>query len=177
MSTTQNDRLRALLEPVTAEAGLDLEEIRLTQAGSRRQLQVIVDADAGVGLDAVAELSREIARVLDDTDVMGGSPYVLEVGSPGVDRPLAEPRHWRRAEGRLVKARLLAGGEIVARVLSADDEGATVEVRPVKGRGRPVERRLTYTEVAGARVQVEFSRKDKQDIEDASREGDDNGAQ
>ncbi|AXI79665.1 ribosome maturation factor RimP [Peterkaempfera bronchialis] len=171
MSTNQNDRLRALIEPLTAEAGLDLEEVRVTQAGRRRQLQVVVDADGGVELDAVAELSREIGQTLDDADAMGGAPYVLEVGSPGVDRPLTEPRHWRRAEGRLVKAQLAAGGELVARVLEADGEGALVEVQPVKGRGRAVERRLEYTEVAKARVQVEFSRKDEQDI-DASAEGD-----
>ncbi|MFJ6217370.1 ribosome maturation factor RimP [Streptomyces sp. NPDC092296] len=172
MSTNQNDRLRALLEPLTAGAGLDLEEIRVTQAGRRRQLQVVVDADGGVELDVVAELSREIGQALDDADAMGGAPYVLEVGSPGVDRPLTEPRHWRRAEGRLVKAQLVAGGEVVGRILAVDDEGATVEVPPVKGRGKATERRLAYLEIARAQVQVEFSRKDKDD-EDASDEGDD----
>ncbi|MCD0486442.1 ribosome maturation factor RimP [Streptacidiphilus sp. ASG 303] len=166
MSTHQNDRLRALIEPLAAGAGLDLEEVRVTQAGRRRQLQVVVDADGGVGLDTVAELSREIGQALDDADAMGGAPYVLEVGSPGVDRPLTEPRHWRRAAGRLVKAQLAAGGELVARVLEADDEGVLVEVQPVKGRGRPAERRLEYAEVAKARVQVEFGRKDAKD-EDA----------
>jgi ribosome maturation factor RimP len=99
---------------------------------------------------------------------MGGAPYVLEVGSPGVDRPLTQPRHWRRAVGRLVKTRLAAGDEILGRVLEADDEGATLAVQPVKGRGAPTGHRLGYAEVAKAQVQVEFGRKD-----DASDEGDD----
>jgi ribosome maturation factor RimP len=87
-----------------------------------------------------------------------------------VDRPLTEPRHWRRATGRLVKVALTAGGELVARVLEADDEGVSVEVPPVKGRGRATERRLGYAEIAKGRVQVEFSRKD--DHIDASDEVD-----
>ncbi|MGW6914081.1 ribosome maturation factor RimP [Kitasatospora sp. NPDC054939] len=161
MSTTQIDRLRALLEPLAAEAGLDLEDLRVTRAGSRGQVQIDVDADGGVDLDAIAEFSRAVGQVLDDSDVMGTGAYVLEVGSPGVDRPLTAPRHWRRAEGRLVKVHLVEGGELVARVLSADEDGALVEVQPVKGRGRAKERRLEYTEIARARVQVEFSRKDE----------------
>ncbi|MFI6449264.1 ribosome maturation factor RimP [Kitasatospora sp. NPDC050543] len=187
MSTTQIDRLRALLEPLAANAGLDLEDVKVAQAGNRRQVQIDVDADGGVDLDAIAEFSREVGQALDESDVMGSSAYVLEVGSPGVDRPLTEPRHWRRAEGRLVKAQLADGGEIIARVLEADEDGALVEVQPVKGRGRAKERRLEYTEVAKARVQVEFSRKDEKLLdeapdladdadtaaEDASDEGDD----
>jgi ribosome maturation factor RimP len=159
MSTTQNDRLRALLEPLAAKAGLDVEEVRVTQAGSRRQLQVVVDGDEGVSLDTVAELSREFGEALDDTDAMGGAAYVLEVGSPGVDRPLTHPRHWRRAAGRLVKAQLAAGGEVTGRVLAADEEGADLEIPPAKGKGGPAARRLAYAEVAKARVQVEFNRR------------------
>ncbi|MFC9330507.1 ribosome maturation factor RimP [Kitasatospora sp. NPDC057015] len=167
MSTTQIDRLRALLEPLAADAGLDLEEVKVTQAGSRRQVQVDVDADGGVDLDAIAEFSRVVGEALDESDVMGSGAYVLEVGSPGAERTLTEPRHWRRAEGRLVKAQLADGTEIVARVLSPDEDGALVEVQPVKGRGRAKERRLEYSEVAKARVQVEFNRKDEKLLDEA----------
>ncbi|MFD0263930.1 ribosome maturation factor RimP [Kitasatospora indigofera] len=167
MSTTQIDRLRALLEPLAAGAGLDLEEVKVTQAGSRRQVQVDVDADGGVDLDTIAEFSRLVGEALDESDVMGSGAYVLEVGSPGAERTLTEPRHWRRAEGRLVKAQLADGTEIVARVLSADEDGALVEVQPVKGRGKAKERRLEYTEVAKARVQVEFNRKDEKLLDEA----------
>ncbi|MCC9311381.1 ribosome maturation factor RimP [Kitasatospora sp. RB6PN24] len=172
MSTTPTDRLRALLEPLAEQAGLDLEDIKLTQAGSRRQLQIDVDAEGGVDLDAIAEFSREVGQALDAGDLMGNSAYLLEVGSPGVDRPLTAPRHWRRNTGRLVKVQLVEGGELVARILSADEDGALVEVQPVKGRGRPKERRLEFTEVAKARIQVEFNRKeDEQLLSDEETDG------
>jgi ribosome maturation factor RimP len=158
MSTTQTDRLRALLEPLAAKVGVDLEEVKVTTAGRRRQLLVVVDADDGVQLDLVAELSRSVSQALDEADAMGGAPYVLEVTSPGVDRPLTEPRHFRRAAGRLVRAQLAQGGELVARITSVDDEGVEVEVPGVKGR-KPTQRRLAFSEVAKARVEVEFSRK------------------
>lgn len=173
MSTTPTDRLRALLEPLATEFGFDLEDVKVTQAGSRRQVQIDVDADGGVDLDAIAEFSREVGQALDDSDVMGSAPYVLEVGSPGAERPLTQPRHWHRAEGRLVKAHLVDGGEIVARLLEIDEDGVLVEVQPVKGRGKPKERRLAFTEIARARVQVEFNRKDEQLLEDAEDIADD----
>ncbi|MER5867774.1 ribosome maturation factor RimP [Kitasatospora sp. NPDC002040] len=169
MSTTPTDRLRALLEPLAAEAGLDLEEVKVTQAGNRRQVQIDVDADGGVDMDAIAEFSRVVSESLDAAeDVMGTAPYVLEVGSPGAERPLNEPRHWRRAEGRLARIHLVDGGEITARVLESDENGALVEVQPVKGRGKPKERRLEFTEVARARVQVEFNRKEDEGLLDES---------
>jgi ribosome maturation factor RimP len=158
MSTTQSDRLRGLLEPLTAAAGLDLEEIRVTSAGRRRQLLVVVDSDEGVRLDAVAELSRQVSQALDESDAMGGAPYVLEVTSPGVDRPLSEPRHFRRNLGRLVTARLVAGGELTARITGVDDTGLDLEVPGVKGRP-PKPARLAFEEITVARVEVEFNRK------------------
>ncbi|KDN82938.1 ribosome maturation factor RimP [Kitasatospora cheerisanensis] len=168
MSTTPTDRLRTLLEPLAAEAGLDLEEVKVTQAGSRRQVQIDVDADGGVDLDAIAEFSRLVGQALDDSDLMGDAPYLLEVGSPGAERPLNEPRHWRRATGRLAAIKLVDGAELTARVLESDEDGALVEVQPVKGRGRPKERRLEFAEIARARVQVEFNRKDEELLDAAA---------
>jgi ribosome maturation factor RimP len=168
MSTTPTDRLRALLEPLAADAGLDLEEVKVTQAGSRRQVQIDVDADGGVDLDAIAEFSRLVGQALDESDVMGDAPYLLEVGSPGAERPLTEPRHWRRATGRLAAIKLVDGAELTARVLESDEDGALVEVQPVKGRGRPKERRLEFAEIARARVQVEFNRKDEELLDAAA---------
>ena len=68
---------------------------------------------AGVTLDDIAEVSRAVSDVLDaNDDGMGRTPYVLEVTSPGVDRPLTEHRHWRRNVGRLVKVTLVEGGTV-----------------------------------------------------------------
>jgi len=100
--------LARVLEPVVRAAGMDLESVRVSPAGRRRLLKLVVDADGGAALDQIAEVSREASVRLDASGVMGEVPYTLEVSSPGVDRPLTEPRHWRRAQGRLVSAPLAA---------------------------------------------------------------------
>lgn len=170
MSTTLNDRLHVLLEPLAATAGVDLEEVTLSKVGGRRVLDVTLDADGGVDLDTVAELSRAFGEALDGpegTAVLGDGEYRLEVGSPGVDRLLTLPRHWHRARTRLVKAQLGAGGEVTGRVLESDEDGVLLEIPPVKGRGKATERRLAYAEMAKARVQVEFNRKGLDDADEA----------
>ena len=138
------DRLSAL--------GLDLEAVELTPAGKRRVLRVAVDQDGGVSLDDIADATRAVSGVLDDTDLMGETAYTLEVTSRGVDRPLTEPRHWRRNRDRLVKVSLLDGTQLTGRVTESDDTGVTLDVA-----GSP--RRLGYDEVGKALVQIEFNRK------------------
>jgi ribosome maturation factor RimP len=164
MSTPQSDRLRELLEPLVGAKELDLEEIEVSRAGRRRVLRVIVDSEDGVELDACAELSRDISQTLDETDAMGEDEYVLEVSSPGADRPLTEHRHYVRNTGRLARLTLGEGGEIVARIVGVDDEGLDLEVPGVKGR-KPTSRRVTFGEIAKARVEIEFNRKDKKEEE------------
>ena len=153
--TSGSDRaeLLALLSPVARAHGLDLEDVTITPAGRRRLLRVVVDRDGGVDLDLVAEVSTDVSRALDGSEVMGGQSYVLEVTSPGVDRPLTEPRHWRRNAGRLVAATLADGGTLTGRVTAADDSGVTLDV---DGATRP----LAWRDVVTGRVQIEFNRKD-----------------
>jgi ribosome maturation factor RimP len=158
-----DERVRSVVGPVVQSVGLDLEGVQISAAGRRRVLRVVVDADSGVPLDTVAEVSRLVSDALDSSDAMGGQPYVLEVSSPGVDRPLTAPRHWRRAVGHLVRADLVGGGELLGRVSGADDEAATLQVDD-----QP--RRLHYTDVVRATVQIEFSRpgqpEDTDDLDD-----------
>jgi ribosome maturation factor RimP len=122
MASLSQPRLRELIEPVVLEAGYDLEAIEVSQAGRRSVVRVIVDSDDGVDLDDVAEVSKAVSAVLDDADPSGEQPYVLEVTSPGVDRPLTEPRHWRRNVGRKVTA-----GEITGRIREVTDDGVVIE--------------------------------------------------
>jgi ribosome maturation factor RimP len=143
-------RLAGLIEPVVAAAGMDLESVRMTVAGRRRLLRVIVDSDHGVSLDDAADVSREVSALLDAADVLGEVPYTLEVSSPGVDRPLTEPRHWRRARGRLVKVKV-AGTAAQGRVLAADTDGVTLDL--AEG-----EQRFGYGELGAGAIQVEFGR-------------------
>ncbi|NEE00028.1 ribosome maturation factor RimP [Phytoactinopolyspora halotolerans] len=160
MSPADRGLLQRIVEPVVEREGLDLEELRVSQAGRRSRLQIVVDADGGVDLDRCAEASRQISEALDESDVMGDAPYTLEVSSPGVSRPLTLPRHWSRAEGRLVKVTLTEGGSVTGRVA---DAGETSVVLDVDGAARDI----AYGQVAKARVQVEFNRGDDADADDA----------
>ncbi|MGW1728585.1 ribosome maturation factor RimP [Streptomyces sp. NPDC002306] len=169
MSTTQSERLRELLEPLITSQGLDLEEIAVDSVGRKRVLSVVVDSDTGADLDQIADVSRALSAKLDETDAMGEGEYTLEVGTPGAERALTEYRHYVRALDRLVRFQLTGGDELTARILEVDDAGLDVEVPGVKGR-KATSRRLAFDDVAKARVQVEFSRKDSKDMKDMKEE-------
>lgn len=149
--SVNDKRLAGLLDPVIAATGLDLESVRMTVAGKRRLLRVVVDSDHGVTLDDAADVSREISAVLDATNVLGDVPYTLEVSSPGVDRPLTQPRHWRRARGRLVKVKATGEGSVEGRVLAADEDGVTLDVAGS-------ERRFGHGALGPGAVQIEFGK-------------------
>lgn len=160
-------RLTGWVEPAVAAAGYDLEELVVRPAGQRSVVRVVVDRDSGVSLDDVAELSRSLSELLDAQDeALGRSPYVLEVTSPGVDRPLTLPRHWRRNVGRLVTVTAGPDGrreELTARVLRVQDDGVVLAVEKggtKKGQVRKAagERTVGWAELGEARVQVEFTR-------------------
>ena len=148
------DTLLALLDPLVSAAGYDLEDVSVAAAGRRSVVRVIVDADGGIDLDAVAEVSRVVSDALDTADVANSGvlagAYVLEVSSPGVDRPLSQPRHWRRARGRLVS--VAAGGtSLTGRVLDTGDSGVTLDVDGAT-------HAVAWSDLGPGRVQVEFNR-------------------
>jgi ribosome maturation factor RimP len=152
-------RLTALLEPVLHALDMDLEAVKIGSAGRRRVLRIIVDADGGVDLDDIAEVSREVSAKLDATNAMGDAPYTLEVSSPGVDRPLTQPRHWRRAIGRLVVAPLKThasgdqngngAAQAEGRIVGSSERGVTLDQDGVT-------REYQYAELGPGRIQVEF---------------------
>jgi ribosome maturation factor RimP len=157
------ERLTGWFTPVVTAAGYDLEDLDVRAAGTRFVVRVVVDRDSGVSLDDVADVSRALSDVLDaEDDDPGRSPYVLEVTSPGVDRPLTLPRHWRRNVGRLVTA-TVDGQELIGRVVSVDEDRVTLAVEKggaKKGQVRKAagNRTLTVAELGEGRVQVEFNR-------------------
>ncbi|WP_375478297.1 ribosome maturation factor RimP [uncultured Jatrophihabitans sp.] len=149
------EQLLELLGPLIAGAGYDLEDVQVAAAGRRSLVRVTVDADGGIDLDAVAVVSRLVSDALDD-DAAGtaagrllAGAYVLEVSSPGVDRPLTEPRHWRRNVGRLVRVEL-AGAPTTGRVLAADDLGVALDVDGVR-------RLVGWADLGRGKVEVEFN--------------------
>ncbi len=152
---TASTRLTELLAPLVTEAGYDLEDLGVTAAGKRSVVRVLVDKDGGITLDDVADVSRVISDALDaadeqDSSLLGPS-YVLEVSSPGVDRPLTSPRHWRRNAGRLVTVHPVEGAAYDGRITSADDDAVVLDVAGD-------ERVVPYTALAKGVVQVDFNR-------------------
>ena len=179
-------RLAGWIEPVVGAAGYDLEDLVVTPAGRRSVVRVVVDRDEGVTLDDIAEVSRAVADGLDtNDDGLGRTPYVLEVTSPGVDRPLTEPRHWRRNTGRLVTVPVGPSGsaeQVTGRITAVTDAGVTLAV---EGRGKPgakkrppTPRDVPWRELGAGRVQVEFGRADAaEDHSDQAADGDDDGGE
>lgn len=151
-------RLVQLLTPAIEATGHDLEDVTVSPAGRRKVVRVVVDSDGGVTLDDIAAVSRVVSDVLDEAEknepqLLAGS-YVLEVTSPGVDRLLVAPRHWRRSARRLVKAKLGDGSVVTGRVVSSDETQVVLDVEGTQ-------RTLLLGEIVSATVQVEFSREDK----------------
>lgn len=142
------------LGPALAETGVDLEDVQVQRAGRREIVRVVVDRDGGVDLDTVAQVSQLVASLLDQpplADQFVGA-YVLEVTSPGVDRPLTETKHWRRAVQRLVHAHTSSGEVMVGRIQSVDD--TTVVLVLESGESTAV----ALADLVRGDVQVEFNR-------------------
>jgi ribosome maturation factor RimP len=149
---TREQLVEELTGPLLA-SGFDLEAVEVTPAGRRRLLRIAVDKDGGVTMDEVALVTKQVSALLDSSDVMGEQPYTLEVTSPGVDRPLTLPRHWRRNAGRLVTVSLKGGDSVTGRIVGGDEDHAEVETDEGV-------RALSYADVTTARIQVEFNRKE-----------------
>ncbi|MGH3793892.1 MAG: ribosome maturation factor RimP [Pseudonocardiaceae bacterium] len=151
--TAQSANPGSALEPVVRDAvreiGFDLEGLEQVRAGKRRLVRVTIDSDVGVGLDDITAASRAVAVALDERDDLLAGPYTLEVTSPGVGRPLTQPRHWRRNRLRLVRVTIAGDGELVGRVGDCDDEGVTLLVSGTL-------RRVSYANLDRAVVEVEF---------------------
>ncbi len=169
------ERIAGLLEPAVAAMGMDLEDIRVTSAGRRRLLRIVVDADGGVSLDDIALVSRELSATLDRAAVMGEASYTLEVSSPGVDRPLTEPKHWRRAVGRVVSAPLRpqpgAAAEATAAAVTGRVTGADSSTVRIDADG--ASREFGYAELGPGRIQIEFAPLDGYTGDGADEEGPD----
>jgi ribosome maturation factor RimP len=152
-------RLQVLLEPTVATFGADLEAVEVVRSGQRSRVCVIVDRDGGVDLDGIADVSKAVSEVLDRDDAMGAGPYTLEVTSPGVDRPLTQPRHWRRNANRLVTVMQRDGVALTARIIEADDN--EVVLSPGDGPADAATAvRMPWSDIDKGLVQIEFRRPD-----------------
>ncbi|HKS02534.1 MAG TPA: ribosome maturation factor RimP [Arthrobacter sp.] len=167
------ERLRSLLEPTVQAHRLYLEDVAIQIAGSNRIVHVVVDLPqeetGGVSLDVIADISKELSDILDNDPGTDSRPYDLEVSSPGVGRPLTEPRHWHRARGRMVTVNVIQDENVTGRISSVDDAGVTIvpEIAVKKGmkprQGDPV--KLPFDKIRSGKVEIEFSRLDEAGLE------------
>lgn len=140
------ERLWELIEPYVTAEGIELDDVEVLGGDAVRRVRIVVDGD--VDVDRLADLSRGISRILDAEDPFPGS-YTLEVTSPGLERVLRRPAHYRKALGREIKVKTtvaVAGEQVHRGVLrEADDDGFVVETEGER-------RRIPYADVASART-------------------------
>lgn len=159
----ETTRLRNIIAPIVEGENLYLEDVNISVAGADRTVHVVVDMPedqtGGVSLDAVAELSHRLGDAIDaQTDAR---PYTLDVSSPGLSRPLTEPRQWKRNLGRIIKVKLNHNEVTVGRLQEVGEDAVVVvpDVPRKKGMkpklGDPV--RIKYSEIKRATVEVDFS--------------------
>ena len=165
------DRIRTLIEPVLAP--LVVDEVKVTPAGRRRVVRIAVDRvtdetvvvdapSAPMSLDEIADATRAVGEALDESDVLGEQPYTLEVTSAGVGRPLTRARHYQRGVGRLVVLARAGHPARRGRIVSAGPPAVALTVPATKQSPEQVQT-IPYAEVAGARIDVEFSHPDSDD--------------
>ena len=158
MSLTQ--AISDLISPAVSEAGFFLEEVQIASPGSHRIVTCVVDGQTPLNLDQVTVASRLISELLDTAEFMGETPFTLEVTSPGVDRPLTQPRHWTKNLTRLIKVTLGDGTITTGRLTEFSDTHATL-VENTKGRIK--EHTIAFTDIKRAVVEIEFNRKESSD--------------
>lgn len=173
--SARTERIAADLAEVLAPLDLVVEDVTVMPAGKRRLVRVLVDravlvdgdpttAIPSLDLDQVAEVTRVVSDHLDETDAMGEQPYVLEVSSPGTDRPLTVPRHFRRNVGRLVEVALPEQSPVTGRITRADADGFALTVTGKNG--ATTQHSFSYDDSPRGAVQVEFNRSSDADGED-----------
>jgi ribosome maturation factor RimP len=158
-----------LLDGEFARAGYEIEDVVIDAAARPARITVVADGDEPLDLDSIASLSRSASELLDRVDAKAAQ-YVLEVTSPGVDRPLTTEKHYRRARGRKVEMTLSDGSQLTGRI--GEIHGGTVRLVVREGEKANFSlRELPLDGVAKAVVQVEFSPPNPRELELAGQSG------
>jgi ribosome maturation factor RimP len=163
-----------LLDGEFARAGYEIEDVVIDTAARPPRITVIADGDVGLDLDTIAALSRTASELLDRVDAKA-APYVLEVTSPGVERPLTSEKHYRRARGRKVELTLADGSQLTGRVGQTGDGTLHLVVREGGSANYSV-REIPLSGIVKAIVQVEFSLPNQRELELAGQSGREAGA-
>jgi ribosome maturation factor RimP len=137
-----NEDISAAIRPIIEASGNYLEELTITSAGKVKILTVIVDSDSHLNLDQITAVTKEISEVI---EALEDSAFTLEVTSPGIDRPLTKPRHWRKNFDRLVKITMTSGQDIQGRI------GEATETAVLVG-----DQKVSFEDIKRAVLEIEF---------------------
>jgi ribosome maturation factor RimP len=159
-----------LLDGEFTRAGYEIEDVVIDTSARPPRITVVADGDEGLDLDSIAELSRSTSELLDRLEPTPSAPYVLEVTTPGVDRPLTSEKHFRRARGRKVELTLSDGSQLTGR-LGETQAGAVRLVVREGARADFTVRELPLDGITKAVVQVEFSPPNQRELELAGQSG------
>jgi ribosome maturation factor RimP len=140
-----NEDISAAIRPIIEASGNYLEELTITSAGKVKILTVIVDSDSHLNLDQITAVTKEISEVIETLEELGDSAFTLEVTSPGIDRPLTKPRHWRKNFDRLVKITMTSGKDIQGRI------GEATETNVLVG-----DQKVSFEDIKRAVLEIEF---------------------
>ena len=143
--------------PLLAARALELYDVEVTGSGNGQVVRVLVTSPAGVDLDAIAAATEVISPALDEPEVARHlpGPYALEVSSPGLERPLRRPAHFRGAIGELVSLKRHGAARERGTIVAAYDD--TFELAHADG----TTERIAFDDVEKARTVFEWGAKEK----------------
>ena len=147
---SNKEQVLAVITPAIESLGFYIEDITITSAGKRSMLTVIVDGDTHLSLDQVTVATKAISEIVENLPTLGNNPFTLEVTSPGLDRPLTKPRHWRKNKDRLIKIVLTDGKEIMGRIKDSTETSVTVD-----------DQTINFADIKRATLEVEFKKESK----------------
>jgi ribosome maturation factor RimP len=147
---SNKEQVLAVITPAIESLGFYIEDITITSAGKRSMLTVIIDGDTHLSLDQVTVATKAISEIVENLPTLGNNPFTLEVTSPGLDRPLTKPRHWRKNQDRLIKIVLTDGKEVKGRIKESDETSVTVD-----------DQTINFADIKRATLEVEFKKESK----------------
>jgi ribosome maturation factor RimP len=147
---SNKEQVLAVITPAIESLGFYIEDITITSAGKRSMLTVIVDGDTHLSLDQVTVATKAISEIVENLPTLGNNPFTLEVTSPGLDRPLTKPRHWRKNQDRLIKIVLTDGKEVKGRIKDSNEASVTVD-----------DQTINFADIKRATLEVEFKKETK----------------
>ena len=147
---SNKEQVLAVITPAIESLGFYIEDITINSAGKRSMLTVIVDGDTHLSLDQVTVATKAISEIVENLPTLGNNPFTLEVTSPGLDRPLTKPRHWRKNQDRLIKIILNDGKEVTGRIKDSNESSVTVD-----------EQVINFADIKRATLEIEFKKESK----------------